>query len=388
MKRLFLLSFLSLAFLCLSAPTLQAEQQGEIYGWGETKLLNGQTLSNISKIAAGSSHSLALKADGSIVGWGYNSSGQAEPPVGNDFITIAAGGAHSLALKPDGSIVGWGHNWDGQATPPEGEDFTAITAGGLHSLALKADGSIVGWGDNEYGQATPPDGDDFIAIVAGWYHSLALKADGSIIGWGYNDYGQATPPDGNDFIAVAAGAYHSLALKKDGSIIGWGRNDYGQATSPDGNDFIAIAAGENNSLALRAPVQAQIKLTPQMLSCDSHGNWLKAHVIMPEEIYPEDIDVNTPAVADPPGIESEFIEVNEYSDGYFDVQIYFDRDSFCGALSESEDDFLEVTVTGSFIDGRKFQGSDTIKLKTQIWQHRIREDISRERTLKPKKTKR
>jgi parallel beta-helix repeat protein len=116
----------------------------------------------------------------------------------------------------------------------------------------------------------------------------------------------------------------------------------------------------------------EVKLTPQILNCDSKGKWLKAHVTFPEEIFPEDIDVDTPAVAEPPGVESEFIEVNEYSDGSFDVQIYFNRESFCEVLSESEDGLLEVTVTGSLTDGRKFEGSDTIRLKAQHWQHRIR----------------
>jgi len=55
------------------------------------------------------------------------------PPVGNDFIGIAAGNAHSLALKRDGSIVGWGI----LADPPEGNDFIAIAAGDHHGLAIK-----------------------------------------------------------------------------------------------------------------------------------------------------------------------------------------------------------------------------------------------------------
>ena len=84
-----------------------------------------------------------------------------------------------LILSPSalfaGSIVGWGFNGSGQATPPDGNNFIAITAGGLHSLALKFDGSIVAWGENDYGQATPPDGNGFAAIAVGGYHSLALR---------------------------------------------------------------------------------------------------------------------------------------------------------------------------------------------------------------------
>jgi hypothetical protein len=115
------------------------------------------------------------------------------------------------------------------------------------------------------------------------------------------------------------------------------------------------------------PVEVEVKLTPQMLNCDSKGKWLKAHVIMPEEIYAEDIDVNTPAVAEPVGVESEYIKVSEYSDGSFDVQIYFDRQIFCEGLSDTEGGLLEVTVTGFLTDGRKFEGSDTIMLKAQHW---------------------
>jgi len=155
----------------------------EIVGWGTQKTPNA-SLTNITKIAAGYGHALALKSDGSIVGWGDNGYGQATPPDGNDFVNIAAGGGYSLALKSDGSIVGWGTNDSGRITPPVGNDFVAIAAGGLHGLALRSNGSVVGWGYNADGQATPPPGNDFVAIAGGEFHSLALKSDGSIIGWG------------------------------------------------------------------------------------------------------------------------------------------------------------------------------------------------------------
>ena len=120
---------------------------------------------------------------GSVVSWGRM------VVDGNDFVEanftgVAAGGWHSLALKTDGSIVGWGDNKYGQATPPAGNDFVAISAGGKHSLALKTDGSIAGWGANSYGQATPPSGNDFVASSAGDDYSLAMNLDGSIVVWG------------------------------------------------------------------------------------------------------------------------------------------------------------------------------------------------------------
>jgi len=244
---------LFVSVFCIFSITPSALFAGSIKGWGSMAVDSNALIgSRFIAIAAGYGHSLALKSDGSIVGWGYNDSGQATPPAGNDFIAIAAGGYYSLALKSDGSIVGSGANSAGQATPPDGNNFIAITAGGYHSLALKSDGSIVGWGNNDAGQATPPDGNNFIAIAAGWHHSLALKSDGSIVGWGDNEWGQATPPAGNNFIAIAAGGLHSLALKSDGSIVGWGYNYYGQATPPAGNNFIAIAAGYCHSLALKS----------------------------------------------------------------------------------------------------------------------------------------
>jgi len=202
-------------------------------------------------IAAGWGHSLALKTNGSIAGWGQNTFGQATPPSGNDFIAIAAGDGHSLALKRDGSIIGWGLNNYGQATRPKGNDFVAIDAGSHSSFALKSDGSIAGWGVDAYGQLTLPTGNDFVAIAVGWGHGLALKKDGSIVGWGLNTYGQATPPSGNDFAAISAGGHYSLALKKDGSVVGWGWDLYGQATAPPGNDFAAVTAGYYHSLALK-----------------------------------------------------------------------------------------------------------------------------------------
>ncbi|MCC5808413.1 MAG: hypothetical protein JJU00_18945 [Opitutales bacterium] len=172
-----------------------------------------------------------------------------------DVVAIAAGTTHRLALLADGTVRAWGGNGSGQASPPSSlADVIAIAAGAAHSLALRADGSVVGWGSNSSGQRNPPSGlTGAVAIAAGSYHSLALLADGTVIGWGFNHNGQATPPPGlANVVAIAAGT-HSLAHLADGSVISWGDDRFGQASSPGGlTDVIAIAAGTNHSLALRS----------------------------------------------------------------------------------------------------------------------------------------
>ncbi|KNY26102.1 regulator of chromosome condensation RCC1 [Pseudobacteroides cellulosolvens ATCC 35603 = DSM 2933] len=80
-------------------------------------------MSDVTAVATGRNHSLALKSDGTVWSWGYNSNGQLgdgtttrrEIPVQvkelSDVTAIAAGEYHSLALKSDGTIWAWGNNY-------------------------------------------------------------------------------------------------------------------------------------------------------------------------------------------------------------------------------------------------------------------------------------
>jgi len=61
-------------------------------------------------------------------------------------VAVAAGQTHSLALKSDGTAVGWGGNAKGQANiPSDISNIVALAAGGYHSLAMvsSADPTIV-----------------------------------------------------------------------------------------------------------------------------------------------------------------------------------------------------------------------------------------------------
>src|SRR5262249_6912019 len=57
-------------------------------------------LSNVTAIAAGEYHSLALKRDGSVVTWGDNSFSQSSVPAGlSNVLSVAAGYEHTLVVS-------------------------------------------------------------------------------------------------------------------------------------------------------------------------------------------------------------------------------------------------------------------------------------------------
>jgi len=85
-------------------------------------------LSGVTAIAAGGVHSLALKSDGTVWAWGTNFLGQLgvggaityfctspmQIPSLSGVTAIVAGVTHSLALKSDGTVWAWGDNPNGE----------------------------------------------------------------------------------------------------------------------------------------------------------------------------------------------------------------------------------------------------------------------------------
>jgi hypothetical protein len=231
-----------------------------VVAWGDDT--SGQAtvpagLSNVTALAAGAGHSLALKSDGTVVVWGDNSFGQTDVPAGlSNVAAVAAGGLHSLALKTNGTVVAWGYNHVGQTNIPAGlSNVTAVAAGGYHSLALKSDGTVVAWGENYSGQTNVPAGlSNVAAVAAGGNHSLAVKTDGTVVAWGWDIYGQTDVPAGlSNVTAVAAGIDHSLALRSDGTVVAWGNNSPGLTNVPAGlSNVVVVASGSGHSLALKS----------------------------------------------------------------------------------------------------------------------------------------
>jgi alpha-tubulin suppressor-like RCC1 family protein len=261
-------------------------------------------LREVVSVAAGGAHSLAVKADGSVWGWGSDAQGQLGAgaiafangplfplplPVGANtsredrlggIVSVAAGEAHSLALAEDGALYAWGSNSSGQLgfdSEAEGLQLqpglvplgkvTALSAGAAHSLAI-ANGLVFAWGDNSHGQL----GDGTTTARQAPGHVSAVPSGG---GFG-----------GSSAISVAAGAHHSLALLDrapvdvcgsptslfgcPGVIYAWGAGDRGQlgggglsdSSLPrrvaDLTDASAVSAGGGHSVALDANVGSRL----------------------------------------------------------------------------------------------------------------------------------
>jgi|GEM_PF-1880223 len=240
--------------------SLALKFDGTVVGWGHplSALRNIPAgLNNVVKLAANNDHALALKSDGSVVAWGGNSFGETNVPAGLSGVTqIATGVHHSLVVKSDGTVIAWGWNANGQTNVPSGlTGVVSIASGYDFSLALKSDGTVVAWGNNNFGQTTVPIGlKGVVAVAAGDAFSLALKSDGTVVAWGYNGDGEINIPAGlNGVVAIAAEGYHSLALKSDRTVVAWGVNSQGQSSVPANlSGVVALAAGFDHSLALKS----------------------------------------------------------------------------------------------------------------------------------------
>ena len=278
-------------------------------------------------------------ASGSIIGWGSQVVGV---DLSGPFVAVAAGQYHSLGLKADGSIVAWGYNANGQcevSAPNTG--FVAVAAGYSHSLGLKADGSIVAWGSNYDGQCdVPAPNTGFVTLAAGQYHSLGLRADGSVVAWGagqpgetgWPHYGQCEVSAPNTgFVAVAAGAYHSLGLKSDGwppvltVQIDIKPGSYPNPINLKSRGVIPVAILSTADFDATTVDPATVQLAGSSVAVCGNGK----HLLCAEE----DVD----------------------GDGDLDLVMHFETDDLVLDAASTE-----ATLTGETYDGTMIQGSDSV----------------------------
>jgi alpha-tubulin suppressor-like RCC1 family protein len=204
------------------------------------------TQSVIVAVAAGDYFSLALDTTGNVWAWGDNEDGQAGPsvPTGqcaatnlptlvsgiSNVIAIAAGSDHSIALRADKTVWTWGANFLGQlgrgnsgsydAVPGQVNlsNVVAIAGGNRFSLAVTGDGQVYAWGYNATGQlgtnATDVTLTNRPMLVAGLSNAVLVAA-----------------PRTDDY---ATGGEHGMAMTLNQRTTGywsWGDNTYGAVGS-------------------------------------------------------------------------------------------------------------------------------------------------------------
>lgn len=244
---------------------------------------------------------LAIKTDGTLWGWGSNSSNQLgtgntgkneTTPIqigtDNNWKTVTMGVAHTMAIKTDGTLWGWGNNSSGQlgngtqtsvTTPVQigtDTDWSYVKAIDNRTYAVKTDGTLYVCGSNAYGLLGLNQSEEElisnyntltlasnftekVISVSGCENTttFAVGENGIIskiytvgdntdgaLGDGNGKLLTATSssdemprsytlvepllPEGLNYSVLSSGQNYSLAITTDGKLYAWGRNKGGQ----------------------------------------------------------------------------------------------------------------------------------------------------------------
>jgi len=235
------------------------------------------------RVAAGNGYSLIVDigagGGGRVWGWGSNTSGRASPTNGattaiapsevkdmtvpaspvdvTDVVAISAGYNHSIALRADGSIMTWGADTNGAlgngttsgttfARPslPAGKVAVQVKASGNFSMVRLNDGSLYAWGLNYYGVLGVGDTTEKQSptLVRGG-HSFAS----------FDAFGRPS--------ASYTATFSAVGVTTSGAVYSWGSNVYGQLGRAD------RAKGTGSYAS--SPVAVQTSLTSSLAGADA-----------------------------------------------------------------------------------------------------------------------
>ena len=229
-------------------------------------------------VRGGGNHCYELLADGTVVAAGDDYTGATDVPAGLSGVKTLSdyAGGYMLALRYDGTVVGWGDD-GGQPVPSSIQGHAvAIASGTVHGLALRDDGTVVAWGGDFWGQTNVPAGlSNVVAIAAGFNVSVALKADGTLVAWGLLAGLSGLLPRLTNVEALSTNARNLLALVANPdtsaptttatlspapNAAGWNNSNVSvglSATDPDGTaDVASVSYSASGSQPIAATTAA------------------------------------------------------------------------------------------------------------------------------------
>jgi alpha-tubulin suppressor-like RCC1 family protein len=216
--------------------------------------------SSWTQLSVGSSHSLAVRADGTLWSWGFNTNSQlgfsdtvtrsSPTQIGtSSWTSVSAGSDHSMAIKDDGTLWGWGDNTFGQVgLATTIYSWSQVLSRANSTIAIRNDGLLFTWGDNSSGElglgdtinrSSPTQVGSFSwkAIGMNYAHAGAIRNDDSSLWmWGAGGSGRlgqnntqsySSPVQvfgGGSWSQVVLGNFYTLALRTNGVGYAWGNN--------------------------------------------------------------------------------------------------------------------------------------------------------------------
>ena len=239
---------------------------GSVVTWGashedygaDSSSIEDRLSSNITQVNSTMAAFAALDKNGSVFTWGPSYAG-GEPSIHDSWTNspgrsvsaqLSSGVRHLFsnnyafaALKDDGSVVTWGYSSTGGDSSGVSNQLSSgviqIFSTAEAFAALKEDGSVITWGNHNYGGDSSGISNQLSSGVVRIFSTdrafAALKENGSVITWG-------EPDNGGDSSSVSgelsSGVTHVFstnsafaALKENGSVITWGEPDNGGDSS-------------------------------------------------------------------------------------------------------------------------------------------------------------
>jgi alpha-tubulin suppressor-like RCC1 family protein len=301
--------------------TLAVRQDGTLWGWGESSYLLGSTTTTQTtplqqgtattwkSVVQGSNFAVAVRTDGTVWTWGNNRYGQlgtgqisaagtttpVQVAAGSSWQAAAAGDTHLLAQRTDGSVWAWGSNSYGELGNGQGlrltpaqvgtaTNWSQVAATYYSTWGIQADNSLWGWGENSWGivgyappldQAVPGPvsaGSTWQSVGEGYLRNAGVRQDGTLWRWGILPEGTViSPPQqlgtATNWRSTAGGFGFNLGIQQDGTLWAWGINNFGQ-----------LGTGGPATDSPAAPVQVGSATTWQNISCgDNHAASIRAN---------------------------------------------------------------------------------------------------------------